>query len=81
VSVSVHCLAKKKGKCLRVYDWIIIAVIFMFLSCYILYLATVLLTLINGVVAFHFLNNHVGKHIMAIFQDDNVKIHQTQTVK
>jgi len=32
-------------------------------------------------VAFRFLNNHVGRHIMAIFQDDNVKIHQAQTVK
>jgi len=32
-------------------------------------------------VAFNFLNNHVGKHIMAIFQNDNVKIHQDQTVE
>jgi len=32
-------------------------------------------------VAFHFLNNHVGRHIMAMFQDDNGKIHQAQTVK
>jgi len=32
-------------------------------------------------VAFYFLNIHVGKHIMAILQDDNVKIHQAQTVK
>jgi len=31
-------------------------------------------------VAFHFLNNHVGRNIMAIFQDDNVKIHQAQSV-
>jgi len=32
-------------------------------------------------VAFHLLNNHVGRHIMAIFQDGNVKIHQAQIVK
>ena len=32
-------------------------------------------------VAFHFLNNHAGRCIMAIFQDDNVKIHQAQIVK
>jgi len=45
-------------------------------------LETFLLTLIDGVcVAFHFLNNHVGRHTMAIFQDDNVKIHQAQIVK
>jgi len=31
-------------------------------------------------VAFSFLNN-VGRRIIAIFQDDNVKIHQAQTVK
>jgi len=30
-------------------------------------------------VAFHFLNNHVRRRIMAIFQSDNV--HQAQTVK
>jgi len=24
-------------------------------------------------VAFYFLNNHVGRHVLAIFQDDNVK--------
>jgi len=30
------------------------------------------------VFTFHFLDNHVA---MAIFQDDNVKIHQDQTVK
>jgi len=39
-------------------------------------LAIVFLTLI-----FHHLKNHVGRHIMAIFQDDNVKIHQAQIVK
>jgi len=27
------------------------------------------------------LNNHVEIHIMAIFQDDNVKTHQAQIVK
>jgi len=27
-------------------------------------------------VAFHFLNKHVGRHIMTIFQEDNVKNHQ-----
>jgi len=32
-------------------------------------------------VAFHFLNNHVGRHIMAIFQEDKAKIHQAQTVE
>jgi len=32
-------------------------------------------------VAYHFLNNHVGRHIVSIFQDDNVKIHQAQIVK
>jgi len=32
-------------------------------------------------VAFHFLYNHVGRHVMVIFQDDIVKIHQAQTVK
>jgi len=32
-------------------------------------------------VAFHFLNKNVGRHIMAIFQDDNVKIHWAQTGK
>jgi len=33
-------------------------------------------------VAFHYLNNHVERHvIMAIFHDDIVKIHQAQTVK
>jgi len=30
--------------------------------------------------AFHFLNNHVEKHIMFVFQDDNVKIHQVRTL-
>jgi len=43
-------------------------------------LATVLLTLTDGVCGFSFLN-HVGRHIMAIFQDYNVKIHQAQIVK
>jgi len=32
-------------------------------------------------VAFHFLNNHVGRNIMAIFQDDNITINQAQIVK
>ena len=32
-------------------------------------------------VAFNFLNKHVERHIMAIFQDDNVKVHLAQTVK
>jgi len=32
-------------------------------------------------VAFHFLNNHVGRHIKAIFLNDNFKIHQAQIVK
>jgi len=32
-------------------------------------------------VAFHFLNNHVGRDIMVIFQDYNVKIHQDQIGK
>jgi len=32
-------------------------------------------------VAFHFLINRVGRHIMAIFQDLDVKIHQAQIVK
>jgi len=31
--------------------------------------------------AFTFLKNHVGRHTMAIFQEDNVKIHQSQIVK
>jgi len=44
-------------------------------------MATFLLTLSDGCFAFHFLNSHEGRHIMAIFQDDNVKIHQAQIVK
>jgi len=32
-------------------------------------------------VAFHFLNHHVGRDIMAIFQVDNVKLHPAQIVK
>jgi len=32
-------------------------------------------------VAFNFLNKHVGRHFMAIFQDDNVKIHWAQSGK
>jgi len=32
-------------------------------------------------VAFYFLNNHVRKCIMAIHQDDNIKMHQAQLVK
>jgi len=32
-------------------------------------------------VAFHILNNHVGRHVMVILQDDNVQIHQAQIVK
>jgi len=44
-------------------------------------MATVRLTLIDGVCSFHFLNNHVARPIMAIFQDDNVKIHQAQILK
>jgi len=30
-------------------------------------------------VAFHLFNNHVGKHIMDIFQVDKVNTHQAQT--
>jgi len=42
----------------------------------------VLLTLtLSECVSFNFLNNHVGTRIMAIFQDDNVKIHKAQIVK
>jgi len=38
-------------------------------------------TLIDGgVCGFHFLSNHVERHMMAIFQDDGVKIHQAQIV-
>jgi len=69
------------GKCLRVNDWIIIAVIIMFLTCCTVCLATVLLTLIDKVCRFLFLNQPCERHIMAIFQDDNVKIPQTQIVK
>jgi len=32
-------------------------------------------------VAFHLLNIYVEKHIMAIFLNDNLKIHQAQSVK
>ena len=48
----------------------------MFLACYMFGNSS-----FNSNVAFHFLNNHVGRHIMAIIQDDNVKIHQAQFVK
>jgi len=43
-------------------------------------LATVLLTLIDGVCGFSFVKQP-GRHVMAIFQDDNVNIHQAQIVK
>jgi len=29
-------------------------------------------------VAFHFLNNPVGRHIMVMFQDDDVTIHHAK---
>jgi len=45
------------GKCLRVYDWMIIAV-------------SSMLYVIYGNCS---LINHVGRCIVAIFQDDNVK--------
>jgi len=41
------------------------------------YLATVLQTLSDGMLAFYFLN-HLGRLIIAILQDDNVEIHQAQ---
>jgi len=44
-------------------------------------LATVHLTLIDGVCSLNFLNNHVGRHIMAILQDDNAKICQAEIMK
>jgi len=31
--------------------------------------------IIDGVCSFHFLHNHVGRHIMAIFQHDKVTIY------
>jgi len=57
------------------HDWFITAVIFMFLAWFMF--TNSFLTLIDGECeAFHFLNKHVGRHIMFIFQDDNVKIQQ-----
>jgi len=45
-------------------------------------LATVHLILINGEYSYSFLNNHVERHSMAKFQENNnVKIHQAQIVK
>jgi len=45
-------------------------------------LPTVRLTLIDGVCSFSFLKQPCRKRpIMAIYQDDNVKIHQAQIVK
>jgi len=40
----------------------------------------IIIAVIVECVAFHFLNKHV-RHIMAIFHDNNVKIHKAQTVK
>jgi len=43
--------------------------LFVFLACYMF------------ANSFNFFNNHSGRRIMAIFQDDNAKIHQAQIMK
>jgi len=47
------------------------------LGSLVIYLATVLQTPSDGMLAFYFLN-HLGRLIIAILQDDNVEIHQAQ---
>jgi len=67
-----------EGKCLRVYDWIIILLINVSIMCYMFGNSS---SNPNWVCCFSFLKQPCLRHIMAIFQDDNVKIHEALIVK